>query len=204
MKRLGTLIIALGVLLLAGALVVYMRAQIRAQEAGQASAVVYAQLMEQTREEETTLPPDPEAGTEPPAPFDPTMTEVILGYNAYVGYLTLPTLDLPLPIMSTWSYEKLNVSPCRFHGSTKTDDLVLIAHNFPLHFGTLDQLKVGDEILFTDMDDLVHTYQVAATEILQPDAVDDLLSGEYDLTLVTCTYGGASRVTVRCDRALEP
>ena len=31
-------------------------------------------------------------------------------------------------------------------------------------------------------------------------AVEEMTAGEYDLTLFTCTYGGQSRVTVRCDR----
>jgi hypothetical protein len=30
-----------------------------------------------------------------------------------------------------------------------------------------------------------------------------MTDGEYDLTLFTCTYGGKSRVTVRCMEASE-
>ena len=40
----------------------------------------------------------------------------------------------------------------------------------------------------------------AFLEILQPTAVEEMTSGDYDLTLFTCTYGGATRFTVRCLR----
>ena len=43
----------------------------------------------------------------------------------------------------------------------------------------------------------------AAVDILDHTAVEDMISGEYDLTLFTCTYGGENRVTVRCDRVVE-
>jgi sortase A len=35
-------------------------------------------------------------------------------------------------------------------------------------------------------------------EILSPFAVEEMTSGDWDMTLFTCTVGGQSRVTVRC------
>jgi len=40
-------------------------------------------------------------------------------------------------------------------------------------------------------------------ETLQPTAVEEMCSGDWDLTLFTCTLGGKFRVTVRCDRVEE-
>jgi len=40
---------------------------------------------------------------------------------------------------------------------------------------------------------------VAAREVLLPTAVEEMTAGEWDLTLFTCTLGGRSRVTVRCE-----
>ena len=54
--------------------------------------------------------------------------------------------------------------------------------------------------MFTDVDGNVYNYEVAELETLQPAAVDEMKSGEWDLTLFTCTIGGQTRVTVRCDR----
>ena len=118
----------------------------------------------------------------------------------YIGYLSIPALGLELPVMSEWDYNRLNIAPCRYSGSTKTDDLVIAAHNFAQHFGGLSGLTGGEQVIFVDMDNVVSTYTVVAVEILAPTAVEEMTNGEYDLSLYTCTYGGRSRVTVRCDR----
>ena len=55
-------------------------------------------------------------------------------------------------------------------------------------------------VAFTDMNGVVTRYQVVDMDELSPYAVAEMVSGEFDLTLFTCTYGGKKRVTVRCDR----
>ena len=75
-----------------------------------------------------------------------------------------------------------------------------MAHNYASHFGGLSELSEGDNVFFTDMDGIVTMYEVVAQDILDPYAVEEMTSGEFDLTLFTCTYGGQSRVTVYCDR----
>ncbi|MBR5633023.1 MAG: sortase, partial [Clostridia bacterium] len=67
------------------------------------------------------------------------------------------------------------------------------------HFGTLSRLNVGDEVSFTDMDGVTTRYRVEAMDILESTAVETMTSGEFDLTLFTCTYSGQSRVTVYCN-----
>ncbi len=127
-----------------------------------------------------------------------TVTEID-GYG-YIGYLSIPVLELELPIMSEWDYTRLKMAPCRYTGSTKTDDLVICAHNYTRHFGTLKNLKAGDLVSFTDMDGVTLTYEVAEIETLQPAEISKLTESCYELTLVTCTLGGKTRVTVRCQR----
>ena len=41
-------------------------------------------------------------------------------------------------------------------------------------------------------------------ERLRPTAVKEMTSGDWDLTLFTCTVGGQSRVTVRCEKLKSP
>lgn len=135
-----------------------------------------------------------------PDPFNPTMMEVEIDGYLYIGTLEIPALGLSLPVMSEWDYSQLKIAPCRYVGSTKTDNLVIAAHNYESHFGRLKSLNDGDKIFFTDMEGVKNEYIVAAIEILQPTEVDNMNAGDYALTLFTCTYGGASRVTVRCDR----
>ena len=123
----------------------------------------------------------------------------INGYD-YIGFLSIPVLNIELSVMADWSYPQLQKSPCRYSGNVHADNLVISAHNYWSHFGQLKNLKPGDEILLTDMDGIRHCYQVTALDILDPYAVEEMTAGNYDLTLFTCTYGGQNRVTVRCDR----
>lgn len=134
---------------------------------------------------------------------DTEMTEVEINGNQYIGYLSIPVLGLELPIMSSWSYPKLNIAPCRYTGSVRGEDLVLMAHNYSSHFGKLSQLDLGDMVEFTDMDGVITRYEVVGKDVLDPAAVEEMTSGDFDLTLFTCTYGGGSRVTVYCNRISE-
>lgn len=137
---------------------------------------------------------DPENEEVPEMP-----TVNIYGYD-YIGFVGIPALDLELPVMADWSYNKLMVAPCRYSGSIYSDDLVIMAHNFNMHFGRLSELRAGDTVTFTDAEGKTRYYEVVAPDILGPYDVDEMTAGEYDLTLFTCTYGGRSRVTVRCDK----
>lgn len=116
--------------------------------------------------------------------------------------LLFPNKEL-MPVLSTWSYALLKKAPCRYTGSVYLDNMVIAAHNSKAHFKKLSQLEKGDIITFTDAVGNVFTYEVAGIEILQPEEVDDMTSGQWPLTLFTCTYGGASRVTVRCEKENE-
>ena len=120
-----------------------------------------------------------------------------------IGILEIPALHLRLPVLSTWSYALLKKAPCRYTGNVYLDNMVIAAHNSKAHFKKLSQLEKGDIITFTDAVGNVFSYEVAGIEILQPEEVDDMTSGQWPLTLFTCTYGGASRVTVRCEKEIE-
>ena len=134
-------------------------------------------------------------------PFDEEMKiKEINGYG-YIGYLSIPALQLDLPVMSEWDYGRLKISPCRYYGSTKTDNLVIAAHNYRFHFGYLGHLKPGDTVVFTDMESKVSYYTVTSVEQLMPTDVDKVKDTGDDLILYTCTYGGAKRITVRCSYA---
>ena len=131
-------------------------------------------------------------------PFDEEMTVREIDGYGYIGYLTIPSLNLDLPVMSEWDYGRLKISPCRYYGSTKSDNLVIAAHNYRFHFGYLGKLQVGDTVIFTDMDSQISRYEVRSVELLMPSDADKVKDSGDDLILYTCTYGGAKRITVRC------
>lgn len=212
-SKLGIVCIILGVALMLGAVFLYQSNRAEDQVAQEAVVDVMPQLVEQIREhtvQEETVPESeviPELELQIPVELlteeDKKMTEVEISGNRYIGYLSIPDLGLDLPIMSTWSYPKLNIAPCRYTGSVRGEDLVLMAHNYNSHFGRISQLDLGDTVVFTDMDGNVVQYEVVGEDLLDPTAVEEMTSGDFDLTLFTCTYGGGSRVTVYCDRVSE-
>ena len=114
--------------------------------------------------------------------------------------VNFPDLGIELPVQSEWSYPALKISPCRYKGSILTGDLILAAHNYQSHFGRIQELNTGAEILLTDGNGEVHHYEVVQTEIIPGQDVEAMEFGSaenWDLTLFTCTLSGQSRVTVR-------
>ena len=120
-----------------------------------------------------------------------------------IGIIEIPSINIKLPVLSTWSYSLLKKAPCRYTGSIYLDNMVIAAHNSDAHFKKISNLQEGDIVTFTDAVGNVFTYTVAGIELLQPDEVDNMTNGQWPLTLFTCTYGGASRVTVRCKKNPE-
>lgn len=202
-KLTGWLLMGAGALLVCGALGLFLCNQREDAQAGDSADRVLPQVVahiKQDAAEEKDAAVEMEAATEPEAVYGTEMTEVMIDGYAYIGYVSIPALELELPVMSQWDYDRLKLAPCRYTGSTKSDDLVLCAHNYARHFGNIKNLILGDAVYFTDMDGVVSSYTVVSVDILEPTDVEDMTSGDYDLTLFTCTYGGQSRVTVRCQR----
>lgn len=205
----GILCIAVGVTALVLALLLFL--QNRQEESDAASAVeaVLPQLQEHiAQREQERLDPDTSdlrpADHVPDAYLPTEMDELEIDGEAYIGCLTVPSLELELPIFSHWSYDRLKKAPCRYSGSTYTDDLVLVAHNYKRHFGRLSELSEGDELWFTDVNGNVTLYRVFALEVLPPTAVEEMQHSDAELTLFTCNYSGRARVTVRAEKVDDP
>lgn len=146
--------------------------------------------------------PGHEASAAPPTatPLPEMPTQEVDG-ETYIGYLELPTLGQTLPVMSEWSYGKLKLAPCRYWGSVY-DKMVLLAHRYMRHFGRIRELEIGDPVQFVDVEGNIYRYEVVATEILEKPETERMITGDWDLTLFTCTPSGVNRVTVRLKRVV--
>ena len=120
------------------------------------------------------------------------------GYDC-IGVLSVPVLDLELPVLTDWSYAKLKKAPCHYYGTYYEKDFVIAAHNYQSHFGKLSELQPKDLILFTDVSGTVYCYEVVLLETLPGNATEEMITSGFALSLYTCTPGGASRITVRCN-----
>jgi sortase A len=119
--------------------------------------------------------------------------------NECIGVLSIPVLELELPVLTDWDYVKLRMAPCHYFGSYYEKDFVIAAHNYRSHFGRLSELQPKDLVLFTDVSGTVHCYEVVLLETLPGNATEEMITSGFDLSLYTCTPGGANRVTVRCN-----
>lgn len=191
-KRIGRMCIALGGVCLLAALGLFLYNDMENSRAERMTQEILPELqtaIETQAEPQTSEVPGEEAAAS---------ETLFIDGREYIGYLSIPALELNLPVQSDWSYPKLKVSPCRYTGSAAGGDLVIAAHNYKRHFARLYTLLPGDDVSFTDAAGKVFQYQVERVETLTPTAVEEMVSGDWDLTLFTCTYGGKSRVTVRC------
>ena len=190
-KWMGILCLLLGILCLLGAVgfVVYNRWE--AEEAAQTTQVMLQQL-------QLTMEEAP-----PPTPDEPKPREMatvrVDGYES-IGVLSVPVLELELPVLTDWSYKKLKKAPCLYYGTCYEPDFVIAAHNYEAHFGRLSQLQPGDSVIFTDVTGAAHSYEVVLLETLPKEATEEMITSGFDLSLYTCTPGGGNRVTVRCTR----
>lgn len=210
-KKAGIAIVTLGAVLIVSALLLFLYNQHEADVAGQEAESLMSDLeswmegqntepgTENTRESTGPAAMEETETTEPT--LEAEMPVVRINGYSYVGYVEIPVLELKLPVLSEWDYNRLQIAPCRQHGSSRTDDLVIAAHNYSTHFGRLKELLEGDTVIFTDMDGIVNTYAIAKIDTIDPYDVDSVLNSDFDLVLYTCTVGGKTRVTVFCNRA---
>lgn len=196
-RKAGSFLIIGGVLLIGVSLGLFAYNQVQSARARTASAQAVMQMVEQLETPET-------ASTEPAdlqvIPQNTKMKEIVIDGQAYIGHLTVPSLNLELPVLSDWDYDKLRIAPCRYYGSVNGDDLVIMAHNYAAHFGSISKLKSADAVYFTDGNGVTTAYSVFAVDVLDPYAVEEVVAGDFDLTLFTCTYGGQTRICVYCNR----
>lgn len=214
MKRniFGTTLIVLGVLSLLGAAGLLGYNLIEEREAGESAQAVLQQIAPEVI---NRTPPKYE-DLQGSLPGSVPMTEIeIPNYilnpqmdmpekeydgRSYVGVVAIPALNVELPVLADWSRSGAKIAPCRYSGTAYLDNLVICAHNYSSHFGRLNTLKTGELVYFTDMDGNLFTYEVVSFEILQPNQIEEMCDEQWDLTLFTCTLGGRTRFTIRCEK----
>ena len=165
----------------------------------QADTALYAIVQFWEEAEETEPNETSEASSELPSDSDRELPVLEVDGHRYIGMVSIPVIDMALPVQEDWSLALLKTSPCRYMGSPYRGDLIICAHNYDTHFGQLKNLLPGDEVIFTDVEENEFRYTVVELETLAGTAVEEMKNGEWDLTLFTCTLGGQTRITVRCD-----
>lgn len=198
MKRKGSIFIIIGIVLLVSAAFLTGKNLIENERANKNAEEILDKLIPEVIEKNEERINVPDALFTDTDVYREMPVKTIDG-REYVAIISIPSLNIDLPVFSEWDYDKLSYAPCRFSGSVYTKDLVICAHNYTGHFGPIDNLRLGDKVIVIDMDGNYFNYSVVEVETLDPSSVDEMISGDsWDLTLFTCTLSGATRITVRC------
>ena len=187
-KRAGIFCILAGTALIASALLLLLANQSEDRRAGQAAGAALSGLQGAL---------SGGAGVSA-LKEDDAMTVAEIDGRGYIGYLSIPALELALPVLSEGDEDGLKIAPCRQFGTAGGDNLVIAGHNYQRHFGKLSALRAGDLVQFTDMDGGVGSYLVDTVCVVPP--TEDLKDSGWDLVLYTCTYSGQERILVGCGR----
>ncbi|MBR5474259.1 MAG: sortase [Lachnospiraceae bacterium] len=200
-KWIGTICIILGIACLLGAVGFMAYNRWEAESASEKTQSLLKEVQTAIDENKTD---DPIQNVQEESPLEEVSapaemaTVTVDGYDC-IGILSIPVLELELPVLADWSYEKLKKAPCHYYGTYGEKDFVIAAHNYEAHFGRLSKLQAGDIVVFTDTRNVVHIYEVVLLETLPEEATEAMITSGFDLSLYTCTTGGANRITVRCN-----
>ena len=196
-----------GLLLIVAALFLTLFNIYDSKRAGQESEQVVGQIIGKIEQAQQEKQEQSEAGVDvtPDYELDSAieMPSVKVEEFRYIGLLEIPALNRQLPIMAECTDRGLRKAPCCYTGSVYEDSMVIAGHNYLSHFAGLRGLPLGSEVYFTDMEGNIFQYTIEWIEVLQPDQVEEMTSGDWDLTLFTCTYGGQTRHAIRCLRVRE-
>ena len=193
-KIFGLLLTLTGAALLLAAGVLFSLQWRESSLAGQNSQKLLSQTMEVIRQERESAMYDPAAEEADPG----QMPQATLSGHDLIGVLRVASVQVEQPIQSSWSYDLLKVSPCRYSGSLEGGNLILLGHNYVTHFAPLRRAQIGDRVEFCDMDGVWHNFTVAEIQVLKATELDALTASDYPLTIFTCTRDGVSRLVLRC------
>lgn len=209
-QKVGNILMSIGAILIIGAMALFAYneySDIKAgNEAENVVLLISKEIATKTNHGSDIKNPDYEVSREEVSSFEeeiiPDMPVIEVDGHYYIGTISVPELSIELPVMDEWrdNYDDLKISPVRYSGSVYTNDMVIAGHNYRSHFNPLHNASVGMEVIFTDAYGTVYVYEIVELETIEPTDINGMIIFDSDLTLFTCTYGGAARHTVRCMR----
>lgn len=121
-----------------------------------------------------------------------------------IGIVSIPSINVYYPILSTTTTELLKISPCKFWGPNPNEvgNLCIVGHNYKnsKFFSNVPNLENGDMIDITDLSGTTITYIVYDKYVVDPDNVactSQMTNGKKEITLITCTNDCAQRYIIK-------
>lgn len=117
-----------------------------------------------------------------------------------IAYLSIPSLGIKYPVLARTSEALLKVSLNKYWGPNpnQVGNLCIVGHNYndSRFFGKLNQIKIGAEIIITEMDGEALSYNVYETDMIDPydtACTSQRTNGKKEITLITCNVDGSQR-----------
>jgi len=117
------------------------------------------------------------------------LVSVAIGENSYIGILSIPSLDLTLPVLSGEQSGSGEAMP--YHYTADFGNFLIYGQNYKSQLGKLSSLKTGDSVTFTDVGNNVYTYTVTSLASADKNSLESAAGTDSDLVLFTNKTGGA-------------
>ena len=108
-KKTGTIFMIIGAVLVSSALLLFAYNQWDAKRAEKEALETVNQLKKNLNQDD---------GENQYIDSDGDMKIVTIDGYDYIGYISIPSINLELPVMAEWSYAGLKIAPGRYYGST--------------------------------------------------------------------------------------
>ncbi|MCI8956695.1 MAG: sortase [Eubacterium sp.] len=179
-KRFGKVLLAIGIVLISISVIMVIKYELQDMKSGKIIKDVLHKIEEYDAQD-----------------HDDSMLYRI-NDTKYIGVLNIPSLGVVLPICSEWNSENSEKGVCRYLGNIDERNLILAGHNYRSMLRSLSEIETGSEIIITDINQAEHHYTVTYTEVVGGYNSKAMISGEWDMTVFTCTIPGNTRYVVRC------
>ncbi len=117
-----------------------------------------------------------------------------------IAYLSIPSLGIKYPVLSKTTEALMKVSLNKYWGPNpnQVGNMCIVGHNYndSRFFGKLNQIKIGAEIIITEMDGEALSYYVYETDMIDPydtACTSQKTNGRKEITLITCNVDGSQR-----------
>lgn len=118
--------------------------------------------------------------------------------DGILAILKIPEKKLELPVFNTYSEELMKESVCQYgENKCKEGQLIIAGHNYEKHFRRIRTMEPGDKLTL-EFPEEIRAYTVSETAEIDGTDREGLFSGDWDLSLFTCSFNRERRMIVRC------
>jgi len=122
--------------------------------------------------------------------------------SMYLGVIEIPRINIKYVVYTNLTDDLLKISPCKFSGVDlgEKGNLCVVGHNYNDNrfFSKLNELRLNDEIIMTDLESREYIYTVFDIYETNENDLSCLEnSKEYELTLITCNNSNKKRIIIK-------